>query len=258
MICQLQQNPFPAASAACAAAAPLDAPSLARVAAIPQPRSLAIGPSCVPHAARPPLPSSPPVGTSRSPAPQAACAASLPAPPSPLPAAAAVLASLPAAPPPATARAAAVAGSAPNSQPYVPPFSTAVHPAVAAAPVMQARCYARHSRGQVTRRVKRAGQPQRETDHCTPRRSPPASRHCSATAAAAVLLFSLCVVGVAATLQDVTTCPKWSTAALSAARSSLAATSLPSQGLALFAGGFTGMRFLFELLMMRNLRFLFG
>ena len=33
----------------------------------------------------------------------------------------------------------------------------------------------------------------------------------------------------------------WSTAALSAARSSLAATSLPSQGLAIFAGGWTGM-----------------
>jgi hypothetical protein len=33
----------------------------------------------------------------------------------------------------------------------------------------------------------------------------------------------------------------WSTAALSVARSSLAATSLPDQGLAIFAGGSTGM-----------------
>ena len=250
MICRSQQNPFPAASAACAAAAPLDAPSLACVAAIPQPRSLAIGPYCVPHAARPPLSSAaaPPVGASRSAAPQPACAASLPAPPSPLPAAAVVLASLPAAPPPATARAAAVAGSASNSQRYVPPFSTAVHSASAAAPGMQERCHARHSRSQVTMRVKRAGQPhalqlQRQSDHCTARRSPPATRFWRATAAAAVLLCSLCVVGVAAALQDMTTCPVWSTAALSAGRVYLAATSLPSQGLAIFAGGSDGLLF---------------
>jgi hypothetical protein len=242
MICQSQQNPFPAASAARAAAAPLDAPSVASVAAIPQPRSLVIGPSCDPHAARPPLPSAPPVGTSGSAASQAACAASLPAPPSPLPAAAVVLASLPAAPPPATARSAAVAGSASNSQRYVPPFSTAVHPAAAAAPEMREWCHAWHSRGQVTSRVKRAGQPharppQRQPDHCTTRRGPPAARLRSATAAAAVLLCSLCVVGVAAALQDMTACPAWSTAALSVARQYLAATSLPSQGLAIFAGG---------------------
>jgi hypothetical protein len=35
----------------------------------------------------------------------------------------------------------------------------------------------------------------------------------------------------------------WSTARLSAGRAALAATSLPSQGLALFAGGFTGVYF---------------
>ena len=243
MICRSQQNPFPAASAARAAAAPLDAPSLASVAAIPQPRSLVIGPSCDPHAARPPLPSAPPVGASGSAVPQAACAASLPAPPSPLPAAAVVLASLPAAPPPATARSAAVAGSASNSQRHVPPFSTAVHPAAAAGAGMQERCHARHSRSQVTSRVKRAGQPharllQRQPDHCTPRRSPPATRLLSATA---VLLCSLCVVGVAAALQDMTACPAWSTAALSVARENIAATSLSSQGLAIFAGGQTGM-----------------
>ena len=34
---------------------------------------------------------------------------------------------------------------------------------------------------------------------------------------------------------------RWSTAALSVARSYLAATSLPSQGLAIFAGGFDGL-----------------
>jgi hypothetical protein len=34
---------------------------------------------------------------------------------------------------------------------------------------------------------------------------------------------------------------KWTTAALSVARSLLAATSLPNQGLAIFAGGSTGM-----------------
>ena len=217
MICQSQQNPFPAASAACAAAAPLDAPSLACVAAIPQPqpRSLVIGPSCVPHAARPPLPSAPPVAASRSAVPQAACAASLSAPLSPLPAAAVVLASLPAVPPPATARAAAVADSAANSQRNVPPFSKAVHP--------------------------HALQLQRHTGHCTPRRSPAATRLWRATAAAAVLLCSLCVVGVAAALQDMTACPEWSTAALSVARWNLAATSLPSQALALFAGGYNGL-----------------
>jgi hypothetical protein len=34
---------------------------------------------------------------------------------------------------------------------------------------------------------------------------------------------------------------RWSTAALSVARNSLAATSLPNQGLAIFAGGATGL-----------------
>ena len=36
---------------------------------------------------------------------------------------------------------------------------------------------------------------------------------------------------------------RWSTAALSVARSQLAATSLPNQGLAIFAGGYTGMSY---------------
>jgi len=38
----------------------------------------------------------------------------------------------------------------------------------------------------------------------------------------------------------------WSTARLSAGRAALAATSLPSQGLALFAGGFSGALLLCE------------
>ena len=38
---------------------------------------------------------------------------------------------------------------------------------------------------------------------------------------------------------------RWSTAALSVGRSSLPATSLPNQGLAIFAGGYTGLFCLF-------------
>ncbi len=38
---------------------------------------------------------------------------------------------------------------------------------------------------------------------------------------------------------------RWTTAALSVARGYFAATSLPEQGLAIFAGGGTGLRFLF-------------
>ncbi len=56
---------------------------------------------------------------------------------------------------------------------------------------------------------------------------------------------------------------RWSTAALSLARANLAATSLPSQGLALFAGDLSflsGLCFCFALLVLRNLLFaiLFG
>ena len=43
---------------------------------------------------------------------------------------------------------------------------------------------------------------------------------------------------------------RWTTAALSVARGYLAATSLPEQGLAIFAGGGTGLRFWFELLIL--------
>jgi hypothetical protein len=38
---------------------------------------------------------------------------------------------------------------------------------------------------------------------------------------------------------------RWTTAALSVARIYLAATSLPEQGLAIFAGGWTGLLFLY-------------
>jgi hypothetical protein len=66
------------------------------------------------------------------------------------------------------------------------------------------------------------------------------SRHSRADAAAvAVLLCLSCVVRVAAAQLEA--CPgAWSTAALSESRSSLAAASLPNQGLAMFAGGQIG------------------
>jgi hypothetical protein len=182
MICQSVQNTFPAASAACAAAAPLDAPSVASVAAILQPCSFVIGPSRVSHAARSALPSA-------------------------------------------------------------PPCVMGVHPAASAAPLMQERCNAQHSRSNGMMRVKRVGhrQLQRQADHCTPRPRPSARRLGSVTAAAAVLLCLLCIVSVAAMRKEITACSaQWSTAALSVARRNLAATSLPNQGLAIFAGGYAG------------------
>jgi hypothetical protein len=48
----------------------------------------------------------------------------------------------------------------------------------------------------------------------------------------------------------VATSGRWTTAALSVARIYLAATSLPEQGLAIFAGGWTGLQFCFELLIL--------
>jgi hypothetical protein len=49
----------------------------------------------------------------------------------------------------------------------------------------------------------------------------------------------VCTVGVAAAQQEQSMClEQWSTAVLSVARRSLAATSLPNQGLAIFAGGY--------------------
>jgi hypothetical protein len=61
----------------------------------------------------------------------------------------------------------------------------------------------------------------------------------------AVLLCLGCIVNVAAA--QLRTCPGvWSTAALSVGRRYLAATSLPNQGLAIFAGGWTGLLLLFQ------------
>ncbi len=63
-----------------------------------------------------------------------------------------------------------------------------------------------------------------------------ASRRAAAALGVAVLLCSCLCFGAA--VQDRPDCPNvWSTAALSVARFDLAATSLPNQGLAIFAGG---------------------
>ena len=67
-----------------------------------------------------------------------------------------------------------------------------------------------------------------------------ASRRAAADVVVAVLLCSCLCFDAAA--QDLPDCPRvWSTALLSVQRTKLAATSLPNQGLAIFAGGFVGM-----------------
>jgi hypothetical protein len=72
--------------------------------------------------------------------------------------------------------------------------------------------------------------------HLTARLSPSTSLHDTAAAAAAVMFCSLCIIGMAAAQPG--QCPAaWTTAVLSVARGYFAATSLPSQGLAIFAGG---------------------
>jgi hypothetical protein len=74
-----------------------------------------------------------------------------------------------------------------------------------------------------------------------PRRSP--KRHnrqiAQVAAAAAVLLHCVCSLLVNAEAQKVTleSFGPWNTAVLSEARADVAATSLPNQGLAIFAGG---------------------
>jgi hypothetical protein len=66
------------------------------------------------------------------------------------------------------------------------------------------------------------------------------TRSGTAHIAAAALLLLTCVVSVAAA--DQALCASaWSTAALSVPRTALAATSLPNQGLAMFAGGYYGL-----------------
>jgi hypothetical protein len=62
------------------------------------------------------------------------------------------------------------------------------------------------------------------------------ARYGPTAAAAAVLLCLSCVAGIAAA-QQAPCSSAWSTTALSVARGYLAATSLPNQGLAIFAGG---------------------
>ncbi len=87
-------------------------------------------------------------------------------------------------------------------------------------------------------------QRQLEVDHITPRQSAAFMSFRRAVATIAVLFSSLCIVGVAASQQGQSVCSEqWSTAALSVARVNLAATSLPNQGLAIFAGGVTGMSY---------------
>ena len=86
-----------------------------------------------------------------------------------------------------------------------------------------------------------------ETGHRTARPSPSDSTalHGTAAAAVAVMFCCLCVISTAAAQPG--QCPAaWTTAALSVARGYLAATSLPEQGLAIFAGGYTtGLQFLY-------------
>ena len=68
-----------------------------------------------------------------------------------------------------------------------------------------------------------------------------ASRYSSSAVAVAlaVMIISLCFVGTIATQQGPSACSAvWSTASLSVARYNVAATSLPNQGLAIFAGGY--------------------
>ena len=75
-----------------------------------------------------------------------------------------------------------------------------------------------------------------ETGHRTARPSPSTALHGTAAAAAAVIFCCLCIISTAAAQPG--QCPAaWTTAALSVALSALAATSLPEQGLAIFAGG---------------------
>ena len=77
-----------------------------------------------------------------------------------------------------------------------------------------------------------------QTAGCAQRFGSSGARYGPAAAAAAVLLCVSWVAGIAAA-QQAPCSSAWSTAALSVARYVLAATSLPNQGLAIFAGGYT-------------------
>ncbi len=95
---------------------------------------------------------------------------------------------------------------------------------------------------QPTLRSRHRAQQQQQSLHaqrCTPRHGF-STKGCCAAATAAVLLYLCCAIDIAAAQQKL--CPsRWSTAVLSVARTGLAAASLPSQGLAIFAGGYEGL-----------------
>jgi hypothetical protein len=77
----------------------------------------------------------------------------------------------------------------------------------------------------------------------------PPSRHALAAAIAAMVFFCNGIAAAAAHQLAAHASRTWSTAVLSVARSHLAATSLPSAGLAIFAGGWgTCLLCLFELM----------
>jgi hypothetical protein len=75
-----------------------------------------------------------------------------------------------------------------------------------------------------------------QTCGCTQRLGSSSGRYWSVVAAVAVLLCVSSVAGIAAA-QQAPCSSAWSTTALSVGRQGLAATSLPNQGLAIFAGG---------------------
>ena len=124
----------------------------------------------------------------------------------------------------------------------------ACRPDTASAPVtcqttMQRLCRLRLRNIKAARFLHATEQAQRlppETCHRTARPSPSAAFHGTAAAAVAVMFCCLRIISTAAAQPG--QCPAtWSTAALSVARGYLAATSLPVQGLAVFAGGILGM-----------------
>ena len=91
--------------------------------------------------------------------------------------------------------------------------------------------------GDATRRRRsRPRQLPLRTAGCAQRLGSSGARYGPAAAAAAVLLCVSWFAGIAAA-QQAPCSSGWTTAALSVARDSLAATSLPNQGLAIFAGG---------------------
>jgi hypothetical protein len=83
---------------------------------------------------------------------------------------------------------------------------------------------------------------QRSKPNPTPKRVQGRQGHYAAAAAAAAAVMFACSVAVAHAAQQVAasySLGKWSTAALSEARSVFAATSLPNLGVAIFAGGWS-------------------